>query len=158
MQNYFWRMWVSFSTSQRSRVVPLASWLNHLASGDMIEGQSEICCLPTMKRSSLPFFQLLICQVRICIVWGMKTTQMIPWLIPSLVIQPIYFVAEEITHWSLSSFWGPSPQTYHIFPWQDSGMSLVCSLLNSKSKSASFIPNYGLLNCSLTRSYAILGM
>lgn len=65
------------------------------------------------------------------------------------MIQPIYFVA----HWSLSSFWGPSAQIYHIFPWQDSGMRLVCSLLNSKSKSAAFIPNYGLLKCSLTRSY-----
>lgn len=114
----------SFSTSQGNRVISLASWLNHLASSDMFEGQSEICCLANMKRSSLPFFHLLICWAKICIVCESARLRHEDHPDHSMVqslpmIQLIYFAAEEMAHWPLSSFWGPSAQTYHIFPWQD---------------------------------------
>lgn len=157
-------MGLSFLISQGNTAVPLASQLNRsLVSSNRIEGQSEMCGLPIVERSTLPSFPLLICRVRICIVCKSASLRHEdhpddPMVNTLPVIQPIYFVAEEMAHWPLSGLWGPSPQAYHVFLWQDSSMRLFCSLLNSKSQTAFFVPNYGLLKCGLTRSYAISDM
>lgn len=161
---YFCRTRLTFLTSQGNTAVPLASWLNRsLASSNTIEEQSEMCGLPTMERSTLPSSPLLICQVRICIVC--KSAKLRdedhpddPMVNTLPMIQFIHFVAEEMAHCPLSGLWGPSPQVYHVFLWQDSSKRLVCSLLNSKSQTAFFVSNYGLLKCGLTRSCAISDM
>lgn len=73
----------------------------------MIEGQSEMCGLPVMERSSLLSFPLLICWVRICIVCkaARLTDEDHPddAMVNTLpMIQPICYVAEEIAHWPLN--------------------------------------------------------
>lgn len=160
---FFWRTGLTFLMSQGNTAIPLASGLNRsLASSNMIEGQSQMCGIPT-KESTLPSFPLLICWVRICVVC--KSARLRdedhpddPMVHTLPMIQHIYFVAEEMAHSTLSGLWGPSPQVHHVFLWQNSSMRLVCSLLNSKSKTAFFVLNYGLPKCGLTRSYAISDM
>lgn len=137
---FFWRIRPTFLTSQGNIAVLLASWLNRsFASSNTIEEQSEMCGLPTMERSTLPSFPLLIYQVRICIVC--KSARLRdedhpddPMINTLPMIQFIHFVAEEMAHCPLSGPRRPPPQVYHVFLWQDSSMRLVCSLPNSKSK------------------------